>query len=62
MRFVIRDPKKGSSGSPSMPPARCGQETQYVLLHQQHFCLYVVFSHCCVAGRMVPENSASLIP
>ena len=30
MRFVIRDPKKASSGSPSDPPALCGPLTQYV--------------------------------
>lgn len=31
MRFVIRDPKKGSSGSSQTPPARSGTETQDVL-------------------------------
>lgn len=30
MRFVIRDPKKVSSGSASAPPARSGPETQDV--------------------------------
>ena len=31
MRFVIRDPKKGSSGSAFLPPARCGPLTQDVV-------------------------------
>lgn len=30
MRFVIRDPKKGSSGSSGTPPARGGTVTQDV--------------------------------
>lgn len=30
MRFVIRDPKKGSSGSAFRPPARSGPATQDV--------------------------------
>lgn len=30
MRFVIRDPKKGRTGSASAPPARSGPKTQDV--------------------------------
>lgn len=33
MRFVIRDPKKGNSGSAHTATARCGTLTQYVAVH-----------------------------
>lgn len=62
MRFVIRDPKKGSSGSAGTAPARCGAETQHVPLFQLRFCLYIVFSPCPVTARSPPEKGALLIP
>lgn len=43
MRFVIRDPKKGSSGSSGTAPARSGPRTQYVVGHSANDA-----TRCCV--------------
>ncbi|MDT9915317.1 hypothetical protein RUW70_27155, partial [Klebsiella pneumoniae] len=42
--FSRSDPKKGSSGSPSDPPARSGTRTQDVPLYYLLFILYIVFT------------------
>lgn len=61
MRFVIRDPKKGSSGSSFLPPARSGAETQHVPCHQLRFLLYVVFIPFPVIRRAGADIAALLI-
>ncbi|HAT4432134.1 TPA: hypothetical protein I9236_003882 [Citrobacter freundii] len=62
MRFVIRDPKKGSSGSSGTAPARSGLKTQYVLRHRLIFLLYIVFAPCPVTGRSAPVKGGVVIP
>ncbi|ENZ9096013.1 hypothetical protein ACHCAI_004026 [Enterobacter asburiae] len=62
MRFVIRDPKKGSSGSSSAPTAHSGAQTQHVPLIQLLFLPYLVLLPLSVSRRAAAENSASLIP
>ena len=60
--FSRSDPKKGSSGSSSFPPARSGQETQHVPLAQLIFLLYIVFTPCPVTARAPPEKGGVVIP
>lgn len=43
MRFVIRDPKKGSPGSADRHRLPAGPETQHVPRRQLRFLLYIVF-------------------
>ncbi|MGV4308382.1 hypothetical protein ACV8V6_26225 [Citrobacter portucalensis] len=62
MRFVIRDPKKGSSGSDSAPPARSGPETQHMPLYQRNYLLYVVLIPLYLTRFSGAEKTASLIP
>lgn len=62
MRFVIRDPKKGSPGSSENAPARGGAETQHVPLRQLRYLLYVVSVSCPMTARSPPEKCALLLP
>lgn len=41
--FFREDPKKASSGSSSLPPARSSAETQLAPLRQLHFSIYSVY-------------------
>ncbi len=56
------DPKKGSSGSDSAPPARSGPETQDVPRRQLSSNLYIVLSSCPVTGRSAPVKGGVVIP
>ena len=60
--FFSADPKKGSSGSPTDAPARCGAETQDVPLGQLRLILYIVFTPCPATARSPPETSGVVIP
>ncbi|EPL9737286.1 hypothetical protein L3182_005136, partial [Citrobacter freundii] len=62
MRFVIRDPKKGSLGSFLHTPAHCGQETQHMPLYQRNYLLYVVLIPLYLTRFSGAEKTASLIP
>ncbi|MFG0645158.1 hypothetical protein [Leclercia adecarboxylata] len=61
MRFVIRDPKKGSPGSADRHSPPAGPETQHVPRYQLRFLPYVVFYGLFVSRRAAADNGDMFI-